>query len=92
MLLVAVGLVQYLSTSDFTALGWGISLTHFAIVLWTREVAREGTLLGFHTTAVGRGLLLGFALFVLSEVLFFVSWFWAYLDGAISPSIASGSV
>lgn len=45
--------------------------------LWFRDVIAEGSLLGNHTFAVQKGLNLGVALFIVSEVFFFISIFWA---------------
>ena len=39
---------------------------------------KEGTYMGCHTSLVVRGLRVGIALFILSEVFFFVSFFWAF--------------
>ncbi|KAK5797286.1 cytochrome oxidase subunit III, partial [Linnemannia elongata] len=39
-----------------------------------------------HTSKVQQGLTLGFILFVVAEVLFFISLFWAFLHSALSPT------
>jgi cytochrome c oxidase subunit 3 len=46
-----------------------------AMFLWFKDITSEGTFLGNHTNAVQRGLNLGFGLFVVSEVLFFLAIF-----------------
>jgi cytochrome c oxidase subunit 3 len=46
-----------------------------SMILWFRDVISEATYLGNHTYAVQRGLNLGFGLFVVSEVLFFLAIF-----------------
>ena len=56
----------------------GFLSTLFAMILWFRDVAAEGTFLGCHTFAVQKGLNLGVALFIVSEVFFFISIFWAW--------------
>jgi len=53
----------------------GFLLTVFAMILWFRDVILEGTYLGNHTKQVQRGLNLGFALFIVSEVMAFFSVF-----------------
>jgi len=35
---------------------------------------------------VGRGLKLGFKLFLISEVMFFFGFFWAYFTAALAPT------
>jgi cytochrome c oxidase subunit 3 len=56
-------------------LSLGFVLTAFAMILWFRDVILEGTFLGNHTKQVQRGLNLGFALFIVSEVMVFFSVF-----------------
>jgi len=59
--------------------------------LWWRDLIREGTYLKNHTKAVLSGLRLGFILFIVSEVMFFFSFFWAYFHSSLSPNIEIGS-
>src|SRR5210317_1568334 len=37
-------------------------------------------------------LLYGMTLFIASEVMFFVAWFWAYFDASLFPSLAIGGI
>jgi cytochrome c oxidase subunit 3 len=53
----------------------GLILTLGGMILWFRDVITEGTYLGNHTKQVQRGLNIGFALFILSEVMAFFSVF-----------------
>lgn len=59
-------------------LALGFVATVSAMILWFRDVVAEGTLLGNHTFAVQKGLNLGVALFIVSEIFFFISIFWAW--------------
>jgi cytochrome c oxidase subunit 3 len=47
--------------------------------------------LGFHTQRVIAGLSLGFILFIISEVFFFLSFFWAFFHSALAPTVELGS-
>jgi len=58
---------------------------------WWACVIRESTFLGFHTKRVQLGLRLGMGLFIVSEVFFFVGFFWAYLHCSLSPCVELGS-
>ena len=53
----------------------GLVLTVYGMGVWFRDVNTEGTLLGNHTKEVKKGLVLGFLLFVISEVMAFLSVF-----------------
>lgn len=55
-----------------------VRLLGLTIVAWWGDVVKEGTFMGCHTSLVVRGLRIGIALFILSEVFFFVSFFWAF--------------
>ena len=58
---------------------------------WFRDVISEGTYLGNHTLAVQKGLNIGVALFIVSEVFFFLAIFWAFFHSALSPTIEMGA-
>ncbi len=51
---------------------------------WWREVVIEANT-GDHTPVVRIGLRYGFILFIISELMFFVAWFWGYFSGALYP-------
>lgn len=61
------------------------------IFLWWRDVSYE-SLLGYHTHKLELRLRIGMLLFILSEVFFFVSFFWAFYDASLSPSLELGIV
>jgi cytochrome c oxidase subunit 3 len=58
--------------------------------LWFRDAVREGTFMGHHTTAVQKGLIVGFILFIVSELLLFLSIFWAFAHSALAPVVELG--
>lgn len=62
-----------------------------SIFIWWKDVIREG-LLGVHTGKLVLNFRGGFLLFILSEVFFFVSFFWAFYDSSLAPSIELGMV
>lgn len=64
----------------------GLTLTVYTSILWWRDIIREGTFQGHHTSVVSRGLRWGIILFILSEVLFFVSFFWAFFHRSLAPT------
>ncbi len=61
----------------------GIALT---MVVWWRDVIREAEFEGHHTPVVQLHLRYGMILFIASEVMFFVAWFWAYFNVALFPA------
>lgn len=69
----------------------GFILVSGGMVLWFRDVIVEGTYEGHHTSFVQRGLTMGVALFIVSEVFAFVSVFWAFFHSSLAPVIEIGS-
>ena len=67
----------------------GFLFTSF--LLWGWSISNDA-LTGYHTTAVRQGLRYGFILFIVSEVIFFLSVFWAFLHLASIPSVHIGGV
>ena len=57
---------------------------------WWRRVHRESTNQGNHPKASAYGLKIGIILFVISEVFFFVSFFWAFFHRRIAPNVELG--
>jgi len=64
--------------------------TLLCIFQWWRDVTREATFQGCHTQKVYKGIRLGIILFIISEIFFFISFFWAYFHSSLAPSIEIG--
>ena len=63
----------------------GMALLIATAWLWWRDVIREANK-GDHTPVVQLHLRYGMIMFIASEVMFFVAWFWAYFDSALFPA------
>ena len=77
--------------------GWFLFLTGFSIILftmfcWWQDIIREATFEDCHTITVQKGLRLGVILFIVSEVMFFFGFFWAFFHSSIAPVHNIGSV
>ena len=55
----------------------------FTMFMWWRDVIKEAHG-GDHTPVVQLHLRYGMIMFIASEVMFFVAWFWAYFDAPCS--------
>lgn len=60
----------------------GLLMVLYTMFVWWRDVIREAHA-GHHKPVVQLGLRYGMALFIASEVMFFVAFFWAYFDPAL---------
>jgi cytochrome c oxidase subunit III len=58
----------------------------YVMIAWWRDVINEAQYKGDHTPVVQLHLRYGMILFIASEVMFFVAWFWAYFDVALFPA------
>ncbi|MGQ0664726.1 MAG: cytochrome c oxidase subunit 3 [Pseudomonadota bacterium] len=67
-------------------------LVGFTMAGWWRDVVRESNTPGLHTPVVQLGLRYGMFLFITSEVMFFLAFFWAYFHFAIFPEHTGGKL
>lgn len=70
----------------------GLRLILATMYVWFRDIVREGTFEGQHTSRVQLGLRYGMILFIVSEVMFFFGFFWAFFWSALAPTPEIGSV
>nr|YP_010693793.1 cytochrome c oxidase subunit III [Photinus signaticollis]WCD24460.1 cytochrome c oxidase subunit 3 [Photinus signaticollis] len=71
-----------------------ISLINLSFIMyqWWRDISREGSYQGLHTLKVSKGLRWGMILFIVSEILFFVSFFWSFYHSSLTPAIEIGMI
>lgn len=63
-----------------------------AMICWFRDIIREGTFEGQHTLLVQRGLKAGMILFIVSEIMFFFSFFWGFFHSSLAPAVQIGGI
>ncbi len=91
-LVLAVGLVMYMHDVTVWVLPIGLAMMLYTMFVWWRDVIQEATFKDDHTPVVQLGLRYGMVLFIASEVMFFVAWFWAFFNASLFPTEAIGSV
>lgn len=62
----------------------GLTPLLFCMGMWWRDVVREAHVEGHHTPIVQLGLRYGMLLFIVSEIFFFVAFFWAFFANSIA--------
>jgi cytochrome c oxidase subunit 3 len=70
----------------------GLLLILYVMFTWWRDIVREATFESQHTFVVQRGLRLGMILFIISEIMFFFAFFWAFFHSSLSPVFNIGGV
>ena len=85
--LTAFGLILFMHGASLGSglLTVGIAGILFTMAGWWRDVVSEAQG-GYHNIIVRHGLTFGMILFIASEVMFFVAWFWAFFWNALNPA------
>jgi len=100
-LIMAIGGIawmQALKGNDFALLGvnlagpWvffiGLAVVLYTMFAWWSDTIKEAHE-GYHTRVVSLHLRYGMIMFIASEVMFFVAWFWAFFDASLYPDEAA---
>jgi len=69
-----------------------ICILLFISLAWFLDISREAVIDGFHSQIVRNGIKLGFLFFIVSEIMLFFGFFWAFFHASLSPSIEIGSI
>ncbi|KAA0145429.1 Cytochrome c oxidase subunit 3 (mitochondrion) [Cafeteria roenbergensis] len=76
--------------------GFILALGLFFVVIcasfWWRDVVREATFEGQHTSFVRNGLKMGMVLFIISEAMLFFAFFWGFFHASLNPVPEIGCV
>nr|YP_004021623.1 cytochrome c oxidase subunit III [Phraortes illepidus]YP_010601343.1 cytochrome c oxidase subunit III [Phraortes lii]WAL35422.1 cytochrome c oxidase subunit III [Phraortes lii]BAJ24444.1 cytochrome c oxidase subunit III [Phraortes illepidus] len=91
-MLMLLGTVNMFQHSNKLIMMMGTIMVMLTMMQWWRDVIREGTYQGLHTKIVMKGLRWGMILFIISEVFFFISFFWAFFHSSLSPIVQVGSI
>nr|YP_006354.1 cytochrome c oxidase subunit III [Siphonodentalium lobatum]AAP91675.1 cytochrome c oxidase subunit III [Siphonodentalium lobatum] len=83
------GLTFYMHGNSPMLLWFGLLTVLFIMMRWFRDIICEATYMGYHTKPVETGLRVGMMLFIVSEIMFFFSFFWAYFHSALVPVYGS---
>ena len=79
-----------LPKGDLTVLLAGLAGVLLTMAGWWRDVTIEANQ-GDHTPVVGIGLRYGMIMFIASEVMFFVAWFWIFFEMALFHEVRTVS-
>jgi cytochrome c oxidase subunit III len=104
-LLTAFGFIMYMHPDIFgqgaaptlKSLGvWkivpGFALVLYTMYMWWSEVVKESRTPGLHSAVTRLGLRYGMFMFIASEVMFFLAFFWAFFHFALFPEHANSAI
>ena len=87
---LAVGAIMWMKNLSFLGLkagpvvfGAGVIGVLYTMIAWWADVVNEAEHGGYHTRVVQLSHRYGMILFIASEVMFFVAWFWAFFDASL---------
>jgi cytochrome c oxidase subunit 3 len=80
--ITAVGAVVWMHGSAPWVMIIGLVGVLYTMFMWWRDVIKEAHQ-GDHTAVVSLHLRYGMIMFIASEVMFFVAWFWAFFDASL---------
>jgi cytochrome c oxidase subunit III len=93
-LILAIGFIAFIRDMEIVGMriggllfGIGVIGVLYTMAAWWLDVIREAQH-GDHTRVVQLHHRYGMMMFIASEVMFFVAWFWAYFDVALFPDAA----
>nr|UYG18654.1 cytochrome c oxidase subunit 3 [Abscondita chinensis] len=89
-MILLTGVIKWFHLYESNLMFIGMLCTMLVMYQWWRDTAQEGTFQGLHTLKVVKGLRWGMILFITSEVLFFMSFFWSFFHSSLSPAIEIG--
>jgi cytochrome c oxidase subunit 3 len=88
--LLLAGIVLAAHFGNYIMLIAGLALVALTMIMWWRDVLKESGTPGLHSAVVRLGLRYGMTLFIASEVMFFVGFFWAFFHFALYPEHVLG--
>jgi len=84
---LALGAISAMHGASWWFVAPGFIGILYTMLVWWRDVIKEAHE-GFHNQVVALGLRYGMILFIASEVMFFVAWFWAFFDASLTADSA----
>nr|YP_009968795.1 cytochrome c oxidase subunit III [Arria pallida]QNC71418.1 cytochrome c oxidase subunit 3 [Arria pallida] len=91
IMIMMTGFIMFSYNHNEKLMMMGLIILMLTTSQWWRDVVRESTYQGLHTKEVIKGLQWGMILFIISEIFFFISFFWTFYHSSLSPNIELGS-
>uniref|UniRef100_A0AAN0N828 Cytochrome c oxidase subunit 3 n=1 Tax=Teucriogethes sp. TaxID=3123426 RepID=A0AAN0N828_9CUCU len=89
-MITMIGLIKWFHMFKYDLFILGMISMLMVMYQWWRDIVRESTFQGHHTFNVTMGLRWGMILFIMSEIFFFISFFWSFFHNSLTPTIDIG--
>nr|YP_010484318.1 cytochrome c oxidase subunit 3 [Oecleopsis sinicus]UVV36479.1 cytochrome c oxidase subunit 3 [Oecleopsis sinicus] len=90
ILTMLMGLISWMHSKEIITMTVGTTISILSTYQWWRDITRESTFQGEHTLKVTKMMKMGMILFITSEVMFFLSFFWSFFHASLAPSMEIG--
>jgi len=87
-----ISLLIYINSGKTITFFCSFLVLLYIIKRWATDIIVEGTFQGMHTKVVQRSIVLGYLLFILSEIMLFGSFFGSYFYYIVEPSLWIGGI
>nr|YP_009104417.1 cytochrome c oxidase subunit III [Aeneolamia contigua]AFV32120.1 cytochrome c oxidase subunit III [Aeneolamia contigua] len=87
---MTTGMVMMFQKTNFYLLTLGLMIITMTMHQWWRDITRESTFQGLHTFSVTKMMKMGMIMFIISEILFFTSFFWSFFHSSLVPTVEIG--
>jgi cytochrome c oxidase subunit 3 len=85
-------IILWIYLNNFLYIIFNIFILSSSALFWFRDIIREGTFQGIHSLFIVKILKFRIIIFIISELFFFISFFWTFFHNSISPSIEIDSI
>lgn len=92
LIIILIGIIKWFHEYNLNLIIIGLLRILINLFQWWRDIIRERTFQGFHSINVSKLLRIGIILFIISEIFFFFSFFWAFFHISLSPRIEIGEI
>nr|QGZ10081.1 cytochrome c oxidase subunit III [Oncopsis nigrofasciata] len=90
MLTLTSGSIMWMHKFSPMIMNLGLMIILLTMFQWWRDIVRESTFQGMHTKKVMISMKMGMVMFIMSEIMFFLSFFWAFFHSSLSPNMEIG--
>nr|QUS62612.1 cytochrome c oxidase subunit III [Unkanodes sapporona] len=85
-----ISTINLMNKKESLLMNFSLMILILILYQWWRDVKRESSIKGDHTMMVKKMIKTGMVLFILSEVMFFISFFWGFFHASLAPSMEIG--
>nr|YP_009726422.1 cytochrome c oxidase subunit III [Batracomorphus lateprocessus]YP_010879004.1 cytochrome c oxidase subunit III [Batracomorphus matsumurai]QHW07513.1 cytochrome c oxidase subunit III [Batracomorphus lateprocessus]WHE42656.1 cytochrome c oxidase subunit 3 [Batracomorphus matsumurai] len=84
------GSIMWMKNMNMYTMMLGMMMIFMVSYQWWRDIVRESTFQGMHNKKISQMMKWGMMMFIISEVMFFLSFFWAFFHMSLAPSMEVG--